>query len=285
VQNVRDIIYARYLANGRLLKIAPQWHNIFEKWRCYLIGEYVHLALEVLFSALLDLLANWQRRPPTVNELLQEGIVRTTGCDGPNTLWGRGELKKQSWAELSAKILKNASSEKDWADESKISPRSLSMKMLEQNKDGSSAKAMSTAIGLIALMMEKHHSENSLKEMYGASGRMGKYFPDFNPLIIFKTLSRMSHEKCDKVLFVILKKFIIEKHIRVALTKLRYQNKGTFKFALEDGRLHWINSIVPTYTNPRLSSALQCLEDLKLVTLNPCVITPSGKLILQDLIK
>ncbi|HWR59145.1 MAG TPA: hypothetical protein VN328_09680 [Thermodesulfovibrionales bacterium] len=285
VQNVRDILYTRYLPNGRPLKIATQLQDAVEKWRCYLIGEYIHVALEVLFSAVLDLLAGWDKGLPTVNDLVQDSIARTTGSDGPRALWRRGELKKKTWADLSAKMLRNASSDKDWADDKMISPRSLSMKMLEQSKEGSSGKAMSSALGLIALIMEKHRSEKCLREMYGASGRMGRNFPEFNPLIIFKILSRMSNETCDKILFMALKKFIIEKHIRVALTKLRYQNKGTFKFVLEDGRLHWIDSITPTFTNPRLFSALQCLQDLKLTQLHPCKITPSGKLILQDLLK
>lgn len=285
VQNIRDILYTKHFPNGRVLRVSTVVHQIVEKWRCYLIGEYIHLALEVMFSAVLDLLADWQKAPPTVNELVQESIVRAIENDGPNKLWRRGELKKKTWAELSAKILSKVASDRDWADESKITPRSLSKKMFEESNDNSSGKAMSIALGLIVLMMGKHHSEKCIKDMYGASGIMGEYFHEFNPLIILKTLSRMSNEACDKVLSMVLKKYVIEKHIRVALTKLRYQNKGTFKFILEDGRLHWIDSIVPTYTNPRLSSALHCLQDLKLITTNPCEITRSGKLMLQDFLK
>lgn len=282
VANVREILYTRYLPNGRSLIIPDVLHGIAEKWRCYLIGEYVHLALEVLFRALLDLLGDWEKDPPTVNELVQEGITCTIGTDGPKALWRRKELRKRTWSELSDRMLKSASNDKVWADESKITPHSLSIKLLENNDNETPGKAMSLALGLIALMTGRHQSEKRLKEMYGAVSTMGKYFPEFNPLIIFKTLSSMPHETCDNVLSVILKKYIIERHFKVALTKLRYQNKGTFKFILEDGRLHWIDSITPTFTNPRLLSALQCLQDLKLITLDPCAITPSGKLILQD---
>lgn len=284
VQNVRDILYSRYLPHGKPLRI-DSLHGMAERWRCYLIGEYVHLALEVLFSALLDLLADWGKEPPTVNDLIKEGITRTLRTDGLKGLWRKGELRKKTWSELSGKILNNLSSDEDWADENKLTPRSLSIKMLDESVEGQSGKVMALALGLIAFMMGRHHKEKSLKDMYGASGIMGKYFPEFNPLIIFRTLYRMSDATSDKVLYMILKKYIVEKHIKVALTKLRYQNKGTFKFILEDGRLHWIDSIEPTYTNPRLASALQCLQDLKLVQLDPCEITPSGKLILQDLLK
>lgn len=132
VQCVRDILYYRYLPHGKPLKIHKTLQPIADKWRCYLIGEYIHLALEVLFKGILDLLANWDQEPPGINDLVKRGTAIILGAEGPRNLWRKRELNRRTWAELTKKLVNHASADKDWADERKITPRSISNEMLAE---------------------------------------------------------------------------------------------------------------------------------------------------------
>lgn len=70
----------------------------------------------------------------------------------------------------------------------------------------------------------------------------------------------------------------IEAHFRVALRKLRFQNKDTLHILPTDYGLVVQEMPSPTYTTPRFSQSIQILEDLGAITKNE-----SSKIILTSL--
>jgi hypothetical protein len=92
----------------------------------------------------------------------------------------------------------------------------------------------------------------------------------------------MKADSIETVLALVLKNFVMERHLKIALSKMAHQQEDTFKFITEDGRLEWVNDIEPTFTSPRLSSALYFLQDLKLITVSPCAILSMGKDVLRE---
>jgi hypothetical protein len=76
-------------------------------------------------------------------------------------------------------------------------------------------------------------------------------------------------------------------HFRVALRKLRYQSKDTFRIVPREDGYHVIGAPPAQWTNPRLTQALRFLHDLGALNLNedlderPYVLSPFGARLLE----
>jgi hypothetical protein len=71
---------------------------------------------------------------------------------------------------------------------------------------------------------------------------------------------------------------IVRRHSWVAMQKLRRQRDYTFLFEVRDGRLTPLKSYQPVATTPRLSPAIQFLEDIDLIEVGG--LTPNGRALL-----
>lgn len=67
-------------------------------------------------------------------------------------------------------------------------------------------------------------------------------------------------------------------HLRVALRKLRYETRDTFKIKPTDQGLVVTEAPIPSFTSPRLRQSLQILYDLRAVDMNP----ETGGMLLTD---
>ncbi len=77
----------------------------------------------------------------------------------------------------------------------------------------------------------------------------------------------------------------IDLHLRVALRKLRYESRDTFRVRPADEGLEVVEADYPARTTPRLSRAMQMLRDLGLLDMSSdsYVLTADGRHHLQDL--
>ncbi len=73
---------------------------------------------------------------------------------------------------------------------------------------------------------------------------------------------------------------IINRHIEVAMRKMRNRNENTLKFILEDNILKPVATVQPVWTGPRIKSVHQYLVDLKLVENDE--LTALGKELLNE---
>lgn len=78
----------------------------------------------------------------------------------------------------------------------------------------------------------------------------------------------------------------VEAHLRVALRKLRYDSRDTFKIKPTDQGLIVTESPLPSFTSPRLKQSLQILYDLRALDLNAetggLLLTAFGKQLLEE---
>ena len=79
----------------------------------------------------------------------------------------------------------------------------------------------------------------------------------------------------------LLVRYVLERHLRVALRKLSQQGKRTFLFELENNRIIGRASAGPVWTNPRLRTAIRFLTDIHL--LGPDGPTAQGVRLLEAL--
>jgi hypothetical protein len=73
---------------------------------------------------------------------------------------------------------------------------------------------------------------------------------------------------------------VLNRHIEVAMRKMRNRNENTLKFIIEDNLLKPVDIASPVWTSPRLDSLHQFLVDLKLVDNN--ALSPLGKELIRD---
>ena len=68
----------------------------------------------------------------------------------------------------------------------------------------------------------------------------------------------------DVVAFLV-SRWAIENHLRVALRKLRTDQRDTFQVRPTDEGLMWVNTPEPIYTNPRFNQGIRVLWDIGLI--------------------
>jgi hypothetical protein len=78
----------------------------------------------------------------------------------------------------------------------------------------------------------------------------------------------------------------VEAHLRVALRKLRYESRDTFKVKPTDQGLVVTEAPLPSFTSPRLKQSLQILYDLRAIEMNPetggMALTTFGSRVLEE---
>jgi hypothetical protein len=88
-----------------------------------------------------------------------------------------------------------------------------------------------------------------------------------------------SEEPFAGLLSCLLRERIIERHLWVAIQKLRTQGDYTFLLEADDGKLRMRQKDTPTLTNPRLTPAIDFLVDIHLMVEDG--LTAAGKHILE----
>jgi len=81
----------------------------------------------------------------------------------------------------------------------------------------------------------------------------------------------------------ILKKWVIDAHINVALRKLRYQSESTFKVRPDEDGYVVVDTTLPDFTNPRFNQGRQVLIDigaLELTNSGKFKVTEYGKILM-----
>jgi hypothetical protein len=83
----------------------------------------------------------------------------------------------------------------------------------------------------------------------------------------------------------LMERYVVRRHLDVALRKLSFQNESTFKFFVENGRLRFRRSFGFRDTTPRVGSAILMLVDLGMLEMGEQGrhrLTASGRKLLQE---
>ncbi len=239
-------LYSGFGAEGLSLDIPEPLLATAGMWRAYQANELSHLLVESWLQLLLEILP--RDRGIGVEEALQEFSEALVGE------W-TGAMP-ETWKALRRSI-ELADNPRD--DEASDGEFRLAREVLKS----APTRAAAAALRLLAVLDQRwsgtSHSVGdtfapTLGELHHQS-LMGvlRFFRDREEQPLLETLVEFVRSR------------IIEQHLRVALTKLRYQGKRTFLFELVDGRLRALSEIEPGWTNPRIETSLSFLRDLALL--------------------
>ncbi|OAJ52506.1 hypothetical protein A6V36_13955 [Paraburkholderia ginsengiterrae] len=264
--DVRWRLYSSHNSSGELLPAVPgeaEPHAF--AWLVYHANDMLQVCYGALLKYVLDVLGG-SPSGMSVQRLLTNVIPSITSEIGQNL---------PTWQHLvdSIEIADNA-----WSEEA-----TSECTLLEAITAGASDVGLSTsecaanALRLLAVLYGrfKEQLERARTELPVLSRSI--YLPSIvSELEFFKA---RSEEPIAQLLSCLLRERIIERHLWVAIQKLRMQGDYTFLIEADDGKVRMRQKDTPTLTNPRLTPAIDFLVDIHLMVENG--LTAAGKNILE----
>lgn len=152
------------------------------------------------------------------------------------------------------------------------------------NRESLHADVLCASLNLILNLAARQNVNNSAYTAFIQSRNYLLYYPinldsfyrnvedSWRTLTLQDLLGRLSNE------------WGVSAHFRVALRKLRYETRDTFKIKPTERGLEVIDAPPPVFSNPRLGQAIQILRDLGALELRSdrWEITDQGKLLLEE---
>jgi hypothetical protein len=269
-----SLLYNRYYDKTSLQLTSSD--AIKNYWNAFTIGELIHFSLESLFWCFLNIVENEEGNFIEYNfenllNLLSDAISK-------QRIITKTDLKRKKFGECVSKISTYFSESKnDWYDKEKNSLYNIYLQIGESIKAVELQKVGLYSLALLSKLIKKYSDSDELKSVYGLTGIMGRDFPNYNAYTIITDNKLINAANFKDGVYYLLKKNIVNRHIKVATEKLRFERINTFRFELRDGRTYLINDFEPSLTNPRLHSAINFIDDLGLYSFEKNKITSVGK--------
>ena len=144
---------------------------------------------------------------------------------------------------------------------------------------GSNEAFRSGVYALNVLGLIYQHEKQQLAELNAYSRQNGMH-RDADATELLSWVQKNEHLTLPAFVRKLLLQHIINRHIEVAMRKMRNRNENTLKFILEDNILKPVATVQPVWTGPRIKSVHQYLVDLKLVENDK--LTDLGKTLLKE---
>lgn len=250
-------------------------------WRTYERNDLLSIAAQAMFFCALRRLDMEGARPANALEF-NRWFVRDAA-----TLAASKRLGKRSWGEARDAFLAAAPSREAWDDEQhEVNLREAIFAHFREDSGSSEAAELYVA-GARLLMLVATRDDVSV-DPYTDVPLPPNYDIDYP--ITLRSLRRVAAESLPgmtvpEALGWIVTEWGLKTHLLVALRKLRYTSKSTFRILPTDfGLERQAGEIVPAPTMPRLYQALQITEDLGLVRLDAGVgltLTAEGQRVLD----
>ena len=250
----RAATYSRVLPNGQPWNVPPTLARVQRGWGTYEQNELLSLALQALFAAVLSAVEHdhfgrlWNT--PAAGDVCSRLLPSTQ------------RFRKCRLADAVSDLQSNLPPLGAWRDDGHEIQRGW--KILEDGLDSDSLPGLvEEGIQILLSLLARHLDENPYTDF--------DFEPDyFDPreihLLSFKqawrsTWSDMTVDEWVKWLAV---HWGVQRHLRVALRKLRGERRDTFRIRPLEGELRVIEVPPPAATVPRLGRAFRILRDLGL---------------------
>jgi hypothetical protein len=245
---VRWLLYAGQTPAGERVAVPPSLTTAREHWVAYHANELCHVAVEAFLAELLRILA--EKTPTPVDEAVRQVVdLASAGWDGAST-----------WKALrtSTSPPTNPASPEDAASE-----RALSARVMRGL--GGAGDRLTAAVRLLATLDARWSDPaDAVARVFGSTTELGMRFKG-TIVHVLRFFREREDGPIDQLMAEFVQRWVIERHLSVAMRKLRNQGKETFHFELLDGGLCRRRTTGPVFTNPRLSTALQFLQDVSLL--------------------
>jgi hypothetical protein len=265
-------LYGKF-KNGKTLEIREELKPIYSEWKGFMIAEQLHYSMETMFWVILQYMYNWEPLSPL--NFVNKMIIETKKAFIKEGFISSAEASKISFIQLLKNIDKKKIEKLNW-EKDENSFYSIWNAIVRDIQSENVTKALSNAFIMYSKTISQYADSSEIRTLYGPTRPLGEHFNDLNPFILLKDNHLKNDVTLDAGLEYLFLKRIINRHLKVAVKKFVNIPQSKFKFRLHDQTLEWMDDIIPSFTTPRLASAMNILEDLGLVQWKPTKITKLG---------
>lgn len=250
----RASVYTRTLANGEPWDVASALQRVQCGWATYQRNELFSLALQALFAAVLGAIEH--DRSGRLRNAADAGDI----CVGLLPSWLRASTRRVD--EVVAALRASLPAIGDWQDEEHEMQRGWRILQLGVERDALE-RLVDEGVWILLSLLARGPEENPYVEF--------AFDPDyFDPREVHlqsfshawrTTWSGMTIDEWVRWLAI---HWGVQRHLGVALRKLRGERRDTFRIRPLEHELRIIEVPLPAATVPRLGRALQILRDLGL---------------------
>ncbi|MCW5640948.1 MAG: hypothetical protein KIT63_02485 [Rhodoferax sp.] len=252
-EEARWALYSSHTDSGTPWEVvSPTEQRQQSAWKTYQANDLVHLCYEAILKISLDILETQPSGLP-MNQLVGSVVTRLSKALG---------RKPISWQTLvdSVSVVTNA-----WDQEKPLSDYILMKKVLEASNLPAvcSDDCGASALKLLAVLH---------KRFGGQLVAISKQLPvavtsanNHSLVTELQFLATHAEEPFEDFLTQVVRSRVLERHLWVALHKLRGQGDYTFLLEADEGRVRLRAKDGPVLTNPRLDSAITFLQDTHLL--------------------
>lgn len=234
-----------------------------QRWWAYQAGDLGRIAFEALLKWLLDTVESHTTGIGPARAVAEA----VDALDVSSVGWPR------TWKQLVAAlpVATNPQSLAERRSERALSKAILDAGRGEERADVASARA---AIEMLAVLHQRCASSRALLAAeLGGEGIDGAAFRSLASELAF--LDAHQDAPLDQTLVRLMRERVLDRHLWVAMQKLRHQGDYTFLLEADDGKIRVRAKDGPVLTNPRLSNAITFLRDIHL--LGPSGLTELGR--------
>jgi len=259
--NWENFKYHIYKQKGSFLNIVNQ--EVSYGWYFYQMNEYWHYAIETLFWSMLYLMDSVGKE---YNNLPVNILIVTLAEHFFNEFTDETETEPdQRFSIEEAGEFINSKDEKD---------------LIEKIKTDISRREplKAAAKGLMLLFVVWHRNKDEIKGMDQFVQKYGISRPG-DVLEGLKWIEK--NKQGDTLAFIqqIIQRYLINRHLHVAFSKMGAGTKNTLKFNIEHNIISHLETIEPTFTTPRIYSLYQIMADLGLIDKEGKITEAGGKVL------
>lgn len=266
--DIRWALYALHDSAGAAIEsLSDEEMSQRFTWLAYHANDLCHACYEALLKYVLDVLEGFPGGV-ALDKLLNVVVARIVKALGSRI---------QTWVHLCGDI---DLPENPWTEENDDSEFNLVDDVLTGAKlsSATNAEGAVAALRLLAVLFKRFRPELPALDVELKLAGDSPFVQSICTEIRFLQAHR--DEALPQLLRSLLKVRVVDRHLWVAIQKLRYQGDYTFLLEADNGRVRLRSKDGPVLTNPRLASSIKFLDDIHL--LGPDGLTDLGRRALES---
>ncbi len=253
---LRAASYSRALIDGSDWQVDKSWRRTCDGWGVYARNEILSVALQGLFWAQLraiEDLGGQIRTTEQAGELLRSIVITELGAEWQGlTVGGAVERVRDSLPSVS-----------DWSSSEHEIPRTWNLEEVARKGESIPRVARESTMLLLSLLArglrDYPYQEFDLDPAYFSAG-------DIHLVTLRRLAGEWEHWALGDWVAWLGRRWCIERHLHVALRKLRGESRDTFRIRPLDGSLSVVEVPPVVFTSPRVTRAEQISRDLGLLS-------------------
>lgn len=287
VDDFRNICMYTHYPNGKKIKIEKDSLEIFEWWNIYQMHEYFAFALQCLLYVFERMTDKKNNEFDKIFLEIQKEVSKTPVGKILPAFKNIDFKENTSLSKFINKISPSNNDDEHWLANG-MSEYCLTEKFYQLIKEDNIGLMICIAVIILTKIYSKTAKQQNIYKNLDVD------FVTNYQITIFRlnnAIKKIVGKDDDlwSFIYMLIKEFVVDWHVVVALRKFRYDKKSTLRFALENNkytRTQRIRYDEPVFTSPRLVPAFRFLEDLDLlkeIENNKYILTKEGLSFLEKL--